>query len=343
VGIVLSRLIVTLAVAVSSAVSMAVPLTIWPTPSVDTVCGLGQLAIGRPPAVQVYVTVTFELFQPLPFAAGVADAEIAGGVTTVKPAPLLLAPATCTTMLPVEAPDGTGTTICPIFQAVGLPVTPLNVTVPPEPVPKPEPLIVIGNVTAPTDDERLVMLGATVNITPLETTPEAATTTLPVVAAAGTATTMLVALQLVGVAVVPLIVTAPVPWVAPKFVPVIVTEVPTTPEVGDKLLMFGAGSTVKLEPLLANAPTVTTTFPVVAPVGTVAKMLVAFQLVGVAVVPLNLIVLDPWVAPKFVPVIVTDAPIAPAVGDRLAMAGVTVNPSSATSLVRAFDEAKRIA
>jgi len=38
--------------------------------------------------------------------------------------------------------------------------------------------------------------------------------------------------------------------------------------------------------------------PVVAPVGTVVKMLVALQLVTAAVVPLNLIVLLPWVAPK---------------------------------------------
>ena len=59
--------------------------------------------------------------------------------------------------------------------------------------------------------------------------PPTVTTTLPVVAPAGTGATMLVALQLVGVAAVPLNVTVLVPCVAPKFVPVIVTEVPTTP------------------------------------------------------------------------------------------------------------------
>ena len=47
---------------------------------------------------------------------------------------------------------------------------------------------------------------------------------------AGTGTTMLVALQLVGVAAVPLNFTVLVPCVAPKFVPVIVTDVPTGPE-----------------------------------------------------------------------------------------------------------------
>jgi hypothetical protein len=62
---------------------------------------------------------------------------------------------------------------------------------------------------------------------------------------------MLVALQLVGVAVVPLNLTALVPWVVPKFVPVIVTGVPTGPEVGDTPVILGAGTvTVNVIPLL---------------------------------------------------------------------------------------------
>jgi hypothetical protein len=52
-------------------------------------------------------------------------------------------------------------------------------------------------------------------------------------------------------------------------------------------------STIKVLPLLANPPTVTTTGPVVAPVGTVAMMLVVLQLVEVAGVPLNVTVLVP--------------------------------------------------
>jgi len=79
--------------------------------------------------------------------------------------------------------------------------------------------------------------------------------------------------------------------------------------------------TVKVTPLLATPPTVTTTFPVVAPVGTGVTMLVALQLVGVAAVPLNFTVLVPCVAPKFAPVIVTDAPTNPDVGFRLVMLG----------------------
>jgi len=51
---------------------------------------------------------------------------------------------------------------------------------------------------------------------------------------------MVVEVQLVGVPVIVLNVTALDPWLAPKFVPVIVTEVPNGPEEGLMLLMLGA-------------------------------------------------------------------------------------------------------
>lgn len=51
--------------------------------------------------------------------------------------------------------------------------------------------------------------------------------------------------------------------------PVIVTDVATAPEVGEMLVMFGAAvPTSKPYGLLATPPTVTSTLPVVAPVGT---------------------------------------------------------------------------
>jgi hypothetical protein len=150
-------------------------------------------------------------------------------------------------------------------------------------------------------------------------TPDAETTTFPVVASAGTVTTMLVALQLVGVASVPLKLTVPLSCIAPKFVPVIVTEVPTTPEVTERLVILGAGTMVKLTLLLAVPDTVTTTFPVVAPDGTKTSTVSVLQLFGVAVVPLNVTVLVPCVAPKPDPAIVTEAPTAPDVGDKLVM------------------------
>src|SRR5437667_297297 len=91
----------------------------------------------------------------------------------------------------------------------------------------------------------------------------------------------------------------------------------------------GAGSvTVNATPLLARPPTVTTMLPVVAPVGTGTTMLVAAQVVGVAVVPLKVTVLVPLVAPKFEPVIVTDVPAGPAVGDRLVTLGVVERGTS---------------
>jgi hypothetical protein len=113
--------------------------------------------------------------------------------------------------------------------------------------------------------------------------------------------------------------------VAPKFAPLIVTDTPTNPEVGLKLVTLGAATvTVKLTPLLATPPTVTTTLPVVAPAGTGTAMLVALQLVGVAPIPLKVTLLVPWVAPKFAPVIVTGVPSTPNVGFRLVMLGPTV-------------------
>jgi hypothetical protein len=161
-----------------------------------------------------------------------------------------------------------------------------------------------------------------VKLTPLLASPPTVATTGPVVAPRGTGATMLVVVQLVGVAALPLNVTVLAPCVPPKFVPAIVTEVPTAPDVGLRLVRVGADAvTVKVTPLLANPPTVTTTVPVVAPLGTGATRLVALQLVGVAALPLNVTVLVPCVAPKFVPAIVTAAPTAPDVGLRLVMVG----------------------
>jgi len=54
---------------------------------------------------------------------------------------------------------------------------------------------------------------------------------------------MLVALQLVAVAAVPLKVTVLVPCVAPKFVPLMVTAVPTVPVLGVRLVILGAAAT----------------------------------------------------------------------------------------------------
>lgn len=117
--------------------------------------------------------------------------------------------------------------------------------------------------------------------------------TFPEVAPVGTRTVMLVALQLVGVANVPLKSTVLVPCVAPKLAPVIVTEVPTEPEAGLSPVMLGGVTTVKTTPLLVKPATVTMTLPEVAPAGTGTVMLVSLQLVGAVNVPLKVSVLAP--------------------------------------------------
>ena len=78
---------------------------------------------------------------------------------------------------------------------------------------------------------------------------------------------------------------------------------------GFRLVIAEAGVvTVNVTPLLACVPTVTTTLPVAAPVGTVTTMLVALQLVTAAAFVPNVTVLVPCVDPKLLPVIVTACP-----------------------------------
>src|SRR5262249_46282499 len=112
-----------------------------------------------------------------------------------------------------------------------------------------------------------------------------------------------------------------VPCVEPKFAPAIVTDAPTGPEFGVSVVMLGAATTVNAFPALDAPETVTTTLPVVAPVGTMATMLVALHVLTVAAVPLNLTVLVPFVEPNPVPVMVMEAPIAPDAGERLEIVG----------------------
>jgi hypothetical protein len=90
--------------------------------------------------------------------------------------------------------------------------------------------------------------------------------------------------------------------------------------------MVGVAATMNATPLLGTLDTVTTTFPVVAPVGTGTTIVVAFQLVGVPAVPLNLTELVPCVDPKFAPVTVTEVPTTPDVGLRLRMFGAVPPP-----------------
>src|SRR5207248_3030505 len=157
---------------------------------------------------------------------------------------------TVTTTVPVVTPAGAGTTILVALQLVGVAGVPLKVTVlVPAVAPKFLPAMVIETPEDPAGGVRLVIVGPTVKTRPLLARPPTVTTTVPVVVATGTGTTVLVALQLVGDAAMPLNVTVLAPCVVPKVVPAIVTGVPTGPDTGVKVAMFGF--TVNGTPLLA--------------------------------------------------------------------------------------------
>lgn len=198
---------------------------------------------------------------------------------------------------PVVAELGTTATICVLLHDVIVDAaTPLKLTVlVPWVAPNPVPLIATEVPKVPTVGETLETFGAgiTVKLTPLLATADTVTTTFPVVAAVGTGVTIVVADQLVGLAAVPLKVTVLRPWEVPKLVPEIVTDVPVEPEVGERVEIVGVGTTVKLIPLLASPPTVTTKLPVDAPAGTGTTMPVIDQLLGVAATPLNVTELVP--------------------------------------------------
>ncbi len=82
---------------------------------------------------------------------------------------------------------------------------------------------------------------------------------------------------------------------------------------------------MKRTPLLEAPETDTTTFPVVAPLGTGMTMLVPLQLVAVpAAIALKVTVLPLWLVPKFAPVMVTEVAMGPEVGLRLEILGVGI-------------------
>src|SRR5262249_46079694 len=90
----------------------------------------------------------------------------------------------------------------------------------------------ITEPTAPREGVAPITRGRTVKFTPLLAAPDTVTTTLPVVAASGTLTDMLVSLQELTIAVAPLKVTVLPPCVVPKFAPEMVASVPLKPLLG---------------------------------------------------------------------------------------------------------------
>jgi hypothetical protein len=127
---------------------------------------------------------------------------IAGDGKTVNGAPALASPFTVTTTFPVVAPAGTGVVMVVLLQPVGMATAPLNVTVLfPCKAPKFDPLMLTAARIGAEVGDRPVINGVarTVNGVPALFTPSTVKTILPEVAPVGTAATMEVLLQLVGV------------------------------------------------------------------------------------------------------------------------------------------------
>jgi len=128
------------------------------------------------------------------------------------------------------------------------------------------------------------------------------------VAPLGTVVAMVEAFQVGVEAALPLNVTVPV--VVPKLAPLIVTDVPTGPDAGVRLVMVGEVEvTVKLTMLLGTPATVTTTPRSLRHSHVCHDTRLTPSVTVGAVRPANLTVLEPWLKPKFVPVIVTGVPI----------------------------------
>ena len=247
---------------------------------------------------------------------------ITGARVTLNASALLPSPFDVTTTLPLVAPAGTTADIAELVTFETEPATPLKVTV--ESAPKLLPKITIVPPAGAEVGCSLDKLGGkiTVKLAELLSTPLACTVTPPVVAPVGTVVEMLVGLQAAILADTPLNCT--VPWLEPKLLPEMVIGVPTCPDDGLTEATLGAGNTVNVTPLLVlPAPDVTTTGPVAAPDGTAHTMVVADQGQSEASMPLKVTFPVPCVDPKLLPLIVTEAPIAPELGDRLLMAGTT--------------------
>jgi len=122
--------------------------------------------------------------------------------------------------------------------------------------------------------------------------------------------------------------------VAPvKFVPLIVTTVPTGPKVGENDVIVGAPAILKFIELVAVPLGVVTLMgPVVAPDGTVAVILSAEFTVKLAPTPLNVSDVAPS---KFVPLIVTAAPGNPEVGENEVIVGAAVAVTTKLVALRA--------
>jgi hypothetical protein len=252
---------------------------------------------------------------------------------TVKTVELVPVPlAFVIAILPVDAPEGTTAVICVEEFTTNVAETPPNFT---DVVPvKFVPLITTEVPAGPLVGENDEIVGfpvVTVNRVELQTVPAGVVTEIfPVVAPVGTVAVSLVDDTMVKAADVP----ANFTDVAPeKFVPVIVTSVPTGP-------LFGENpEIVALAPLvvtvnavsLQSVPSgvVTEILPVVAPEGTMATILVFHLTVNSAETPANLTAVAPL---KLSPTIATSVPTGPLVGENDEIVGTAAHDAGAIAI-----------
>lgn len=190
---------------------------------------------------------------------------------------VIVTPLVTTEIGPSKAPAGTTVVILVASEDDTLAATPLNDT-DGEPL-KFVPEIITVAPTAPLTGLKPVMVGVarTIKFEGLETvTPLTVTDINPDVAPAGTVVVMLVAVEEETAAAIPLKRTTFSVGVMLKFVPVIVTVVPSAPLLGVKLEKVGEATTIKLvgAVVMVMPLVVTAMGPDAAPEGTEVVMLV---------------------------------------------------------------------
>jgi hypothetical protein len=150
-------------------------------------------------------------------------------------------PFTFRVIFPVVAPDGTEVTIVVLVAALTTAAVPLKATTLfAAVVSKPVPDMMTAVPTEPLAGRNSVITGRTLKLSDeVAVMPSTVTEMTPVVAPEGTVVTIDVAVELSTVAVTPLNVTVLSIAVVSKFVPWIVTVLPTTPLVGEKPVIVG--------------------------------------------------------------------------------------------------------
>lgn len=264
--------------------------------------------------------------------AGENEVIVGAPTVTVKSVELVAVPfAVVTVILPVEAPAGTVALILVDEVTVKVAETPLNFT--DEAPVKPVPLIVTVVPTGPLfgeNDEIVGGVGVTVKLLALVAVPPGVVTVMaPVEAPEGTVAVIWVLEFTVKVALVPANLTLDAPV---KFVPVIVTDVPTGPLAGENDEIAGTpdGVTSKLDALVPvpSGGLTTEIGPSVAPVGTVAVICVSELITKSAPVPLNSTF---WAPVNPVPEMTTEVPIGPLVGLNDEIVGAAARAAGTTT------------